>query len=122
MGKRVGRGYRAQLPENSGFLVEIAMFRRVRRWTCGHPQKKRLQVVARIRMTSASGFRLISPRAGAHLWGKGARILTEINRLPHFGVKFPPNSAPQGGNPVYLTREGGELMQMGTTNLTPRLV
>ena len=27
-------------------------------------------------------FRLVSPRAAAHVWGKGARILTEINRLP----------------------------------------
>jgi hypothetical protein len=27
-------------------------------------------------------FRLGRPRAGAHVWGKGARILTEINRLP----------------------------------------
>jgi len=26
-------------------------------------------------------FRLVSPRAAAHVWGKGARILTEINRL-----------------------------------------
>jgi hypothetical protein len=71
------------------------------------------KVVARIRMTCASGSRLVSPRAGAHIWGKGARILTEINRLPHFGAKFPPNLAPLAGNPVYLTREGGELMQMG---------
>jgi hypothetical protein len=30
----------------------------------------------------ASGFCLGRPRAGAHVWGKGARILTEINRLP----------------------------------------
>jgi hypothetical protein len=27
-------------------------------------------------------FRLGRPRAEAHVWGKGARILTEINRLP----------------------------------------
>ncbi len=27
-------------------------------------------------------FRLDSPRAAAHVWGKRARILTEINRLP----------------------------------------
>jgi hypothetical protein len=30
----------AQLPENSGFHVEITVFRRVRRWTCGDPQKE----------------------------------------------------------------------------------
>jgi hypothetical protein len=29
------------------------------------------------------------PRAGAHVWGKGARILTEINRLPHLTRKSP---------------------------------
>jgi hypothetical protein len=29
----------------------------------------------------ASGSRLVSPRAAAHVWGKRARILTEINRL-----------------------------------------
>jgi hypothetical protein len=27
-------------------------------------------------------FRLDSPRAAAHVWGRVARILTEINRLP----------------------------------------
>jgi len=43
---------------------------------------KRFQVVARSRMTSASGFRLDRPRAVAHFWGRGARILTEMNRIP----------------------------------------
>jgi hypothetical protein len=43
---------------------------------------KRFQVVARSRMTSASGFRLGRPRAVAHFWGKGARILTEMIRIP----------------------------------------
>src|SRR4051812_30317949 len=28
-------------------------------------------------------FGLGRPRAAAHVWGRGARILTEINRLPH---------------------------------------
>jgi hypothetical protein len=76
-------------------------------------KNKRLQVVARIRMTCASGSRLISPRAGAHIWGKGARILTEINRLPHYRAKFPPNFAPLAAIPVYLTRKGGISMQLG---------
>ena len=76
-------------------------------------KKKRLQVVARIRMTCASGSRLISPRAAAHIWGKGARILTEINRLPHSGAKFPPNFVPLAAIPVYWTRNGADLMQMG---------
>jgi hypothetical protein len=41
-----------------------------------------------------SGFRLGRPRAEAHIWGKGARILTEINRLtqliPHLTAKSEP--------------------------------
>ena len=32
-------------------------------------------------------FRLGRPRAAAHVWGKGARILTEINRLPHIAIR-----------------------------------
>lgn len=48
-------------------------------------------VIARIRMTCASGPCLISPRAKAHMWGEGARILTKINRLSQIGAKFPPN-------------------------------
>ena len=43
-------------------------------------------------------FRLGRPRAAAHVWGKGARILTEINRLPQSTLpapaKFGGNSAP----------------------------
>ena len=35
-------------------------------------------------------FRLGRPRAAAHVWGKGARILTEINRLTQ--LISPPNS------------------------------
>jgi hypothetical protein len=55
----------------------------------------------------ASGFRLGRPRAVAHIWGKGARILTEINRLSHItsqsngemtgefqGSKPPPRNQP----------------------------
>jgi hypothetical protein len=38
---------------------------------------------------------LVRPRAGAHMWGRGARILTEINRLPQSDpvsqAKFPLN-------------------------------
>jgi len=41
------------------------------------------KIFARNRMTSASGLAWVSPRAAAHVWGKGARIPTEINRLPH---------------------------------------
>jgi hypothetical protein len=90
------------------------------RWSGAHAdrpavtrKKKRLQVVARIRMTCASGSRLISPRAGAHIWGKGARILTEINRLPQFSAKIPPNFASLAAITEYLTRKGGNSMQRG---------
>jgi hypothetical protein len=57
-------------------------------------KKKRFQGIARIRMPCASGFGLGRPRAAAHGWGKVARILTEINRLPQF-------------HPVSLTRNPG---------------
>ena len=41
-------------------------------------------------------FRLVSPRAGAHVWGKGARIPTETNRLP-----YPPS--------LFQTERAGEI-------------
>jgi hypothetical protein len=44
-------------------------------------KKLRSNVVARNRMTALQGLGLVSPRAGAHVWGKRARILTEINRI-----------------------------------------
>lgn len=37
----------------------------------------------------ASGSRLVSPRAAAHVWGKRARILTEINRLTQPALSTP---------------------------------
>jgi len=37
-------------------------------------------------------FRLGRPRAAAHVWGKGARILTEINRLPQLHLPAPAQS------------------------------
>jgi len=54
---------------------------RVRTRTRGFPQKRS----GRNRSLGAGclrfRFRLGRPRAAAHVWGKGARILTEINRL-----------------------------------------
>jgi len=49
---------------------------------CGCPQKS-----SGVQCLLGTGclrfrFRPGSPRAAAHMWGKGARILTEINRLP----------------------------------------
>jgi hypothetical protein len=44
---------------------------------------------------------------------KGARILTEINRLPHPGAKYPPNFTSVKAIPGYLTQKGGDSMQMG---------
>jgi hypothetical protein len=57
---------------------------RVQTVTRGHPQKKRYQVVARIRMTSASGFTWVAREPKLMVGAEGARILTEINRLPQF--------------------------------------
>ncbi len=44
------------------------------------------------------------PRASAHMWGKRARILTEINRLPQVTRRLPrriapPNQAPSSALP-----------------------
>ena len=58
---------------------------RMRTQTCGHPQKrKRSQVVARNRMTSASGLTWFAREPELICGAEGARILTEINRLPQF--------------------------------------
>ena len=56
-------------------------------------KKKRFQSIARSRMTSASGFRLGRPRAVAHGWGKGARILTETLRIPQSRLQKLKNNA-----------------------------
>jgi hypothetical protein len=43
---------------------------------------KRFQVIARNRMTSASGFTWFAREPELIVGAEGARILTEINRLP----------------------------------------
>ena len=53
-------------------------------------------------------FRLVRPRAAAHMWGRGARILTEINRIPQFGPSFaernPQNAAGNASPAAILGR------------------
>jgi hypothetical protein len=58
---------------------------------------KRFQVVARNRMTSASGFTWFAREPELIVGAEGARILTEINRLPQ-----PPLLAPsKKSNQIY---------------------
>ena len=47
------------------------------------PAKMRFQVVFSEQDDKRVRIHLCRPRAAAHRWGKGAHILTEINRLPH---------------------------------------
>jgi len=47
-------------------------------------------------------FRLGRPRAEAHVWGKGARILTEINRLPQMHRLAPAQNLPKFSRDVPL--------------------
>jgi hypothetical protein len=50
-------------------------------------------------------FLLGRPRAAAHVWGKGARILTEINRLPHLHLLAPKKLGVES-SPVQRLRTG----------------
>jgi hypothetical protein len=43
-------------------------------------------------MTALQGLGLVSPRAAAHVWGKRARILTEINRITQPAFSTPAKS------------------------------
>jgi len=47
-------------------------------------RKKRLQVDSSEQDDQRFRIHLVRPRAVAHMWGRGARILTEISRIPHF--------------------------------------
>jgi hypothetical protein len=55
---------------------------RTRKRTCGCPQKEAVSGSCSEQDDKRFRFRLGRPRAGAHFWGRGARILTEINRIP----------------------------------------
>ena len=52
-------------------------------------RKKRLQVDSSEQDDQRFRIHLVRPRAVAHMWGRGARILTEISRIPH-SIPAPP--------------------------------
>jgi hypothetical protein len=56
-------------------------------------KKQRSKIIARNRMIRASGFAWVAREPQLMYGAKGARILTEINRLPH---SFPVSNRPTG--------------------------
>src|ERR1017187_7851824 len=83
-GSGPGRAEKKEIPSGKSFNS-----RRTRTQIHGHPQNKRFQVVARNRMTSASGYSWVAREPRLICGAKGARILTEINRLPQLGPASP---------------------------------
>src|ERR1035438_394302 len=83
-GSDPGRAEKKEIPSGKSFNS-----RRTRTQIHGHPQNKRFQVVARNRMTSASGYSWVAREPRLMYGAKGARILTEINRLPQLGPASP---------------------------------
>jgi len=91
------RGVQPKRAKKDSHEESVEIRAHMRTQTRGHPQKEAVSGSFSEQDDKRFRFRLGRPRAEAHGWGRVARILTEINRLPQFIPVLPTQNPLKSG-------------------------